>query len=191
MEGLSNNKINDNDSSSYIIPEGSLKVFHEYLDELQKSYINGVDPKLFKYLPEITINKNSYYDTKQCTICLNDININEKAIILPCLDIFHSECIKKNFIRNNTCPNCKFELTSENMKLSALNSVIMKNDNNKNKKSNISSSNIKKLNDDISNFNLFGQNSSYISIKKSKSDVPNKASLIKEDESEFCLFNKS
>ena len=76
-------------------------------------------------------------------------------------------------------------------KLSALNSVIVKNDNNKNKKSNISSSNIKKLNDDISNFNLFGQNSSYISIKKSKSDVPNKASLIKEDESEFCLFNKS
>ena len=189
MEGLSDSKIPE----SVIIPEGEdecLNGFREYLDELQKSYINALDPNIFKYLPEITINKNSYYDTKQCTICLNDIKINEKAIILPCLDIFHSECIKKNFIRNNTCPNCKFELTSENMKLSALNSVIMKNDNNKNKKSNISSSNIKKLNDDISNFNLFGQNSSYISIKKSKSDVPNKASLIKEDESEFCLFNK-
>ena len=190
MEGLSDSKIPE----SVIIPEGEdecLNGFREYLDELQKSYINALDPNIFKYLPEITINKNSYHDTKECTICMNEIQIKEKAIILPCLHIFHSDCIKNNFKRNNTCPNCNFKLTSENMKLSALSSVIMKNDNNKIKISNISSSNIKIPNDDISNFNLLGENNSYINLKKSKSDVTNKAPLIKEEESEFCLFNQS
>ena len=119
---FNNNNNIENDSSSKIIVEESLKFFHNYLDELQKSYINAVDPNLIKNLPEITMNENTYKGIKNCTICRDDIQINEKAIILHCLHIFHSECIKNNFKRNYTCPNCNFKINEENMKGYGLNS---------------------------------------------------------------------
>jgi len=118
----SNNKILENDSSSKIIPEESINFLHNYLDELQKSYNNALDPNLIKFLPEITLNKNFYKGIKNCPICLNDIQINEKVIILPCLHIFHSECIKNNFKRNNTCPLDNLKLDYENLKGNILNS---------------------------------------------------------------------
>jgi hypothetical protein len=127
----SNNNIIENNSSSLIIPEESIYIFHKYLDDLEKSYFNPIDPNIINYLPEITVNKNSYNGIRECTICKNNIQINEKAIILPCTDIFHSKCIKENFKTNNKCPNCNYVLNHENLKESSL-SILIKNDKNKN-----------------------------------------------------------
>ena len=77
----SNNNIIENNSSSLIIPEESIYIFHKYLDDLEKSYFNPIDPNIINYLPEITVNKNSYNGIRECTICKNNIQINEKAII--------------------------------------------------------------------------------------------------------------
>lgn len=128
----SNNNIIENNSSSIIIPEESIYVFHQYLEDLEKSYFKPADPNIIKYLPEFTVNKNSYNGIKECTICKNNIQINEKAIILPCTDIFHSNCIKKNFEVNNKCPNCNFVINSENLKDSTLNNMIKNDKNDKN-----------------------------------------------------------
>lgn len=46
-------------------------------------------------------------DKKNCVICLTDFQEGDKAIILPCTHLFHSECIRNWFQRNNTCPICK------------------------------------------------------------------------------------
>ena len=128
---LLDNQIILDDKSSIIIPEESLKVFGNFLNELQKSAINALDPSLFNYLPEFTLNENSYNgEKKKCTVCLNDIKMYERVIVLPCLHMFHSVCIKKNFERYNTCPICNFKLNYENMKGSVLNSVIKKKNNN-------------------------------------------------------------
>ena len=128
---LLNNQIILDNSSSLIIPEESLKVFGNFLHDLESSINNALDPNLINYLPEFTINENTYKGkSKECTICLEDIQMNEKVIILPCLDIFHSKCIKKYFEKYNTCPICKIKLNYENIKGSVLNNVVKNNNNN-------------------------------------------------------------
>lgn len=36
-------------------------------------------------------------------------------MILPCVHIFHSKCIRDWFGSKDTCPICKFKLTPENI----------------------------------------------------------------------------
>ena len=44
---------------------------------------------------------------KQCLICLERFIKGQDSIILPCLHIFHSSCIKKWISIKNFCPLCK------------------------------------------------------------------------------------
>jgi hypothetical protein len=59
------------------------------------------------------INKLSE-DKKRCSICLENYKNGDDSIILPCIHIFHSECIKKWMKRNGICPICKFKINSKN-----------------------------------------------------------------------------
>lgn len=47
---------------------------------------------------------------KECSICLNDYELNETIKILECSHFFHSECIDQWFKYGNTCPYCKKEI---------------------------------------------------------------------------------
>jgi hypothetical protein len=44
---------------------------------------------------------------KQCSICLENIPKYDKKITLECKHYFHSKCILKWLIDNNTCPTCR------------------------------------------------------------------------------------
>ena len=46
-------------------------------------------------------------NNKKCLICLDEFINNQDSIILPCIHIFHSNCIKKWMKRENFCPLCK------------------------------------------------------------------------------------
>ena len=59
------------------------------------------------------INKLSE-DKKRCSICLENYKNGDDSIILPCIHIFHSECIKKWMKKNGVCPICKFRIDSNN-----------------------------------------------------------------------------
>ena len=59
------------------------------------------------------INKLSE-DKKKCIICLEDFKNNDDTIILPCIHIFHEECIKNWMKKNDSCPICKFHINTEN-----------------------------------------------------------------------------
>ena len=59
------------------------------------------------------INKLSE-DKKRCSICLENFKNGDDSIILPCIHIFHSECIKKWMKTNGVCPICKFKINSNN-----------------------------------------------------------------------------
>ena len=46
-------------------------------------------------------------DKKECTICLEKFNINDKIINLECLHMFHNNCIKNWLKMKDYCPICK------------------------------------------------------------------------------------
>jgi hypothetical protein len=48
-----------------------------------------------------------------CTICLDYYQTNDKLIQLPCQHIFHHSCSHPWLAKNNTCPQCRFELPVE------------------------------------------------------------------------------
>ena len=75
------------------------------------------DEEILNELPETQIEDVSKLDPEKrnCIICLEDFKNGDKAIILPCIHIFHNECIKNWLKTQNTCPICKFKLTGENM----------------------------------------------------------------------------
>ena len=52
-------------------------------------------------------------DKKKCTICLEDYVNGDNSIALPCIHIFHADCIKTWLKNQNTCPICKFEIKYE------------------------------------------------------------------------------
>ena len=68
-------------------------------------------------LPEITIDSVDKLDgdKKDCTICLNSFKHGDKALILPCIHIFHTDCIKNWFKTQNTCPICKFKMDDNSL----------------------------------------------------------------------------
>ena len=79
--------------------------------------VNRVDPNILNSLPETEVNDASKLDpdNKNCVICLEDFVDKDHIICLPCIHVFHSDCIKSWLEKNNCCPTCKFELTYENI----------------------------------------------------------------------------
>ena len=53
-------------------------------------------------------------EKKRCSICLDNYKIGDDSIILPCIHIFHAECIKKWMKKKNSCPICKTKISSDN-----------------------------------------------------------------------------
>ena len=45
-----------------------------------------------------------------CCICLQNINLKQKCILLPCGHLFHFQCLKFWLNKNCVCPMCRFDL---------------------------------------------------------------------------------
>ncbi|NP_001360589.1 E3 ubiquitin-protein ligase ZNRF1 [Caenorhabditis elegans] len=55
--------------------------------------------------PKITYNDDVLKDDKgECSICLEDLEAGHKIARLPCLCIYHKQCIDDWFKRKNCCP---------------------------------------------------------------------------------------
>lgn len=67
---------------------------------------------IIKFLPIWEITENKKRDNNNnCVVCLYEFKIGERISTLPCLHIFHCDCIN-NWLKNElTCPVCKFEVT--------------------------------------------------------------------------------
>ena len=51
-------------------------------------------------------------EKKKCLICLEIFKEGDNTIILPCIHIFHSDCIKKWLQKQKVCPLCKYKIDS-------------------------------------------------------------------------------
>ena len=74
-----------------------------------KKIYNWVKTTINKKIKTITFTEE--YNYENCTICLEDFELNSKVTILPCKHIYHKTCIyewihSKNDNTNVKCPNC-------------------------------------------------------------------------------------
>jgi len=97
-------------------------IFNQFENMFEEMLNNGPHPRptdkeLFNEFPETKIEDVNKLDPekKNCVICLEDFKSGEKATLLPCVHLFHKNCIKSWLKSKNMCPICKFELTRDNI----------------------------------------------------------------------------
>ena len=98
---------------------------HELEEKIQNNLKNGYESDASKasqltsqlkeqycYSLESVIESNTQItkENKNCIICLIDLNVGDRVIILPCFHMFHKECINDWFKKDKTCPLCKLEI---------------------------------------------------------------------------------
>lgn len=78
---------------------------------------NPTDAAIVSELPETKIDdiKKLDKDKQNCVICMEDFKNGDKTTNLPCLHMFHTNCIQSWLKTQNTCPICKFKLTPNNI----------------------------------------------------------------------------
>ena len=68
--------------------------------------------EILSYIPTSTVKEiKKSSNNNKCVICLSDFQVGEQESTLPCLHIFHSNCIEKWIIENKTCPICKYDIS--------------------------------------------------------------------------------
>ena len=84
---------------------------------LHHSNENPTAQHIINELPQNKIDdiKKLDKDKQNCVICMEDFKNGDVTTNLPCLHMFHSNCIQCWLKTQNTCPICKFKLTQENI----------------------------------------------------------------------------
>ena len=87
------------------------------IDENGDNKVRATDKEIINNLPETQIEDVNKLDSekKNCVICLEDFKNKDKSIILPCIHLFHKNCINNWLKSKNICPICKFKLTRSNI----------------------------------------------------------------------------
>ena len=109
---------NRNDNRNHRIVVGKVTVFGNIVIFEGKKYsYDDLYKKNSLSFPEITIKDANKLEeeNKKCMICLENYNSNEKVTALPCIHLFHTNCIKKWMEKKRECPICKLRLTQTNV----------------------------------------------------------------------------
>ena len=91
-----NEEIEDEDDFVFDSEEWNQGVNNNIINTFPTSKITNVD-KLME-------------EKRKCCICLEDYKNDDEVLTLPCIHLFHSDCIKTWTKRQNNCPICKYEL---------------------------------------------------------------------------------
>ena len=90
-----------NDNQKYGIENNVEHVQEDILSKLKKFKLTK------KYCKK---DKKGKLELPSCCICLNDIELKEETVLLPCGHMFHWNCCLSWLKQNNTCPMCRFVL---------------------------------------------------------------------------------
>ena len=90
---------NDDDADSFL---GSIQA-----EPLDKTIFDNLEISKIKDVEKLD------NDKKQCSICLENYVNGDESIALPCIHIFHVNCIKTWLTDHNNCPICKIEIKYE------------------------------------------------------------------------------
>ena len=89
--------------------------FDNILINNHNNYNNHADTKIVENLITNEIKDINKFAIKQCCICLDNFKNGDLYIILPCIHIFHANCVKNWMNTDNRCPICNFKLVINNI----------------------------------------------------------------------------
>jgi len=87
-------------------------------EQLGGSVPHGASEEQISHLPTHTFDSNQAAGgsgegtLSQCSICLSEYEAGEEIRTLPCLHMYHKDCIDHWLHTNRSCPVCKHEVTS-------------------------------------------------------------------------------
>ncbi|KAI3862915.1 hypothetical protein MKW98_011954 [Papaver atlanticum] len=55
-------------------------------------------------------------DGEVCSVCLQDMNVDDHAAVLKCSHVFHEKCVEEWAERKPSCPLCRHDIRKENIK---------------------------------------------------------------------------
>jgi hypothetical protein len=94
---------NQNNSTIHKLTQ-RVKTIHKINPTHKNSFKNKHNKPVLKFLTKHN-DKNT-----QCSICLSDVEINEKIYAMVCGHIFHRKCVKTWINIHNTCPICRIKI---------------------------------------------------------------------------------
>ena len=99
----------DSSSDNSFSSSSSVSIDNNSNNNISSKINEGLDDETINKYPESTIKsvKKLAEDKKKCLICLEKFVKGQKSIALPCIHIFHSQCIKQWMKKKNSCPICK------------------------------------------------------------------------------------
>ena len=73
--------------------------------------------EILRYIPSSIIQeeKNKNENNYKCLICLYEFKVGDKVSTLPCLHIFHIDCLQNWIMRNTWCPICKADCSLDSL----------------------------------------------------------------------------
>eukprot|EP00979_Chaetoceros_neogracilis_P001496 scaffold253_cov267-Chaetoceros_neogracile.AAC.29 len=75
------------------------------------------DSRAIRQLPTVSVTPEDLVDenNRECCICFEEHCLNDKVTRLPCAHIYHPRCITEWLNRHCTCPQCRYELPTDNV----------------------------------------------------------------------------
>ena len=108
-----NNPINKINIKRSFVPFDDIQIFDfNQVNKGLKQYNNPNEDDILSELPETEIGDINKLppEKRNCIICLKDLQTGDKATMLPCIHMFHSDCVHEWVKINKFCPICKFKL---------------------------------------------------------------------------------
>ena len=102
-----NNSLEENPNNEEIVLNDNIIYMNKQNHPADKQLIKKLSVNKIKDIKNLTI--------KNCSICLENFKNGDNFIALPCIHIFHPECIINWMNTKNICPLCKYEFTSSNI----------------------------------------------------------------------------
>jgi hypothetical protein len=106
-------QLHNYDNYSY----GTIRLLHSQIDTILDNFVTNINNdscvkrSLFDHSNKTqnVIVKN--FTDIECSICLSNLEIGDNVSILPCGHSFNKNCIDRWLDANDTCPNCRCDLT--------------------------------------------------------------------------------
>lgn len=65
-------------------------------------------------------------DNKECSICLDYMNISADVFVLTCKHEFHKKCLQRWCLENNICPICRATISIPKTRFAILRETLLK-----------------------------------------------------------------